>query len=109
MSERSGPIAVLLADHVQGRDYIGQMDRATAAGPDYVAFAHGAQGYSSLMKGHIQKENNVLFPMAEEMLDKCKLEKLYTRFEEHEEKVIGHGRHEELHAILEGLHTKYAI
>jgi hemerythrin-like domain-containing protein len=51
----------MLAEHEQGRYYIKQMDHAIAAGPDHAAFAHAARGYSSLLKNHIQKENNVLF------------------------------------------------
>jgi hemerythrin-like domain-containing protein len=107
MSEHSGPIAVMLAEHMQGRDYIKQMDGAIAAGPDYVTFAYAARGYSLLLKNHIQKENYVLFQMAEDALDKGKLEQLYNAFEEHEEKVIGQGRHEELHKMLKELQTKY--
>jgi hemerythrin-like domain-containing protein len=107
MSEQSGPIAVMLAEHAQGRDYIRQMDQAIASGPDDVTFRYAARGYSSLLKNHIQKENNVLFPMAEDALEKGKLEQLYDSFEEHEEKVIGQGRHEELHKVLKGLQMKY--
>ena len=107
MSEKSGPVAVMLAEHLQGRDYIREMDHAIASGPDYVTFAHAARAYSSLLKNHIQKENNMLFPMAEDALEVGKLEQLYKSFEEHEEKVIGHGRHEELHQILKDLRTKY--
>jgi hypothetical protein len=37
------------------------------------------------------------------------LEKLYEEFEEHEEKVIGQGRHAELHAMLKSLQEKYPM
>jgi hemerythrin-like domain-containing protein len=84
------------------------MDHAIAAGPDHAAFAHAARGYSSLLRNHIQKENNVLFPMAEDALAKDKLEQIYNSFEEHEDKVIGHGRHEELHSMLKRLQAKYS-
>ena len=107
MPEKAGPIAVMLAEHAQGRDYIRQMDHATVSGPDYVTFAYAAQNYSRLLQEHIQKENNVLFPMAEDALDQSKLDQLLGSFEEHEEKVIGHGRHEELHRMLRELQTKY--
>ena len=105
--EKGGPIGVMLSEHVQGRNFIKEMDHATASGPDYKAFAGAARHYSSLLENHIQKENNVLFPMAEKTLDKAQLEQLYKSFEEHEEKVIGHGRHEELHQMLKELKRKY--
>jgi len=105
--EKGGPIGVMLSEHVQGRNFIKEMDHATASGPDYKAFAGAARHYSLLLENHIQKENNVLFPMAEKTLDKAQLEQLYKSFEEHEEKVIGHGRHEELHQMLKELKRKY--
>jgi hemerythrin-like domain-containing protein len=107
MPQHAGPIAVMLAEHVQGRDYMREMDLAIASGPDYVTFAYAARNYSGLLRSHIQKENNVLFPMAENTLEELKLEELYESFEEHEEKVIGPGRHEELHHLLKELQSKY--
>ena len=105
--KEGGPIAVMLSEHEQGRSFIREMDRATASGPDYEAFAGAARQYSALIKGHIQKENGVLFPIAERALDKDRLEQLFEAFEEHEENVIGHGRHEKLHELLEGMKAKY--
>lgn len=107
MPEHNGPIEVMLAEHLQGRDYIRDMDLAIASGPDYITFAYAARNYSLLLQNHIQKENNVLFPMAENALDKARLEELFASFEEHEETVIGHGRHEELHQMLKELQIKY--
>ncbi len=43
------------------------------------------------------------------VLTETQLEKLYKGFEEHEEKVIGQGRHEELHAMLKSLQEKYPM
>src|SRR3972149_5499350 len=83
--QHAGPIAVMLAEHLQGRDYIREMDLAIASEPDYVTFAYAARNYSGLLQNHIQKENNVLFPMAEDTLEESKLEQLFESFEEHEE------------------------
>lgn len=107
LPERGGPVEVMLAEHAQGRDYIKEMETAIATGPDYLTFSHGAHAYSALLKSHIQKENDVLFPMAEETLEKPRMDELYGSFQGHEEKVIGHGRHEELHQMLRNLNTKY--
>jgi hypothetical protein len=51
----------------------------------------------------------IMFPMAERVLTEPQLEKLYAGFEEHEEKVMGQGRHEELHATLKSLQEKYPL
>ena len=105
--EKDGPIGVMLSEHIQGRNLIKEMENAMATKPDYESFAIAARQYSSLLQNHIQKENTVLFPMAEKTLDKARLEQLYVSFEEHEEKVIGHGRHEKLHKMIKGLEVKY--
>ena len=107
MPEHGGPIEVMLSEHIQGRKYIKEMDQAITKGPDYRAFSNAAKQYSMLLKNHIKKENDVLFPMADQALDKGRLEEIYGAFEEHEEKVIGHGRHEELHKMLKELNSKY--
>ena len=105
--EQGGPIGVMLAEHAQGRELIARMKAAMADGPGPGNFAQPAEEYAALLRAHIQKENGVLFPMAEKVLDAPKLKRIYEGFEEHESKVIGHGRHERLHAMLEELSRKY--
>jgi hemerythrin-like domain-containing protein len=107
--DRDGPIGVMLADHAQGRKLIRDMEESISTGVDRAKLAQAAGGYASLLRNHIQKENTVLFPMAERVLTETQLVKLYEGFEEHEEKVIGQGRHEELHAMLKSLQEKYAM
>jgi hemerythrin-like domain-containing protein len=104
--EKGGPIAVMLAEHVQGRQYIAGMADNLAAG-DMMQLVAAAQQYILLLRAHIQKENNILFPLAERVLTPVQLDALYVAFEEHEEKVIGAGRHEQLHSLLETLAAKY--
>ncbi len=50
----------------------------------------------------------MLFVMAENVLPAEQLDTMYQAFERHEEEVIGHGRHEELHELLHRLRDKYA-
>lgn len=59
------------------------------------------------MSAHIDKENGVLFPLAERKLSQAALLELYSHFEDHERNVIGEGRHEELHAMLDAFERKY--
>jgi hemerythrin-like domain-containing protein len=107
LSEYAGPIKVMLAEHLQGRDYMREMDLAISSESDYLTFAYAARNYSSLLKNHIQKENEVLFPMAEKTLYRARLERMAKSFEEHEEWVIGRVRHEELYQLLKELRLKY--
>jgi hemerythrin-like domain-containing protein len=107
--EKGGPIGVMLAEHAQGRKFIRDMEESISTGVDRAKLAQAAGGYASLLRSHIQKENTVLFPMAEKVLPETQLVELYEGFEEHEEKVIGQGRHEELHAMLKGLQDKYPM
>jgi len=105
--EGDGPVGVMLSEHALGRDLIRKMENALGSTLDYKKFAFAAKEYVSLLRSHIEKENSVLFPLAERTLDAARLENLYESFEEHEEKVIGHGRHEELHGMLKELKSKY--
>ena len=105
--EKSGPIGVMLSEHADGRNHIKDMEGAIADLSDNAKFSESATAYFGLLKNHIQKENNVLFPIAEKALPAVELERLYKFFEEHEEKIIGQGRHEELHRMLDGLKQKY--
>ena len=105
--ENGGPVSVMLSEHAKGRQLIKEMETAIISSPNYEQFVKAAEGYSSLLRAHIQKENNVLFPTAEKVLASTELEGIYDKFEEHEEKVIGQGRHEQLHEMLKDPKKKY--
>lgn len=105
--DRGGPIAVMMSEHIQGRGFIHEMVEALEEELDLSRFEKAGRNYINLLRAHIQKENNVLFPMAEKVIAEAELEQIHSAFEEHEEKVIGHGRHEELHAMLNTLNTRY--
>lgn len=69
----SGPIAVMLDEHEQGRVFV----RAMAASFDgarsgdtteAAALRRAAEGFIELINAHIGKENNVLFNMADGMI-----------------------------------------
>lgn len=107
LPSQGGPVGVMLHEHVEGRELIRQMEKAVNGKVDAVAFAGAARGYAELLRAHIAKENDVLFPMAEQMLAADQMAQIKARFVEHEETVIGHGRHEELHRLLKELKQKY--
>ena len=72
-STQQGPIAVMLQDHTQGRNYVkGMLENINLlkAGDlsSITAIYYNIQGYSELLRNHIAKENNVLFRMADNAL-----------------------------------------
>jgi hemerythrin-like domain-containing protein len=105
--EQGGPIGVMLSEHTEGRKLIKEMEESIAPKPDVSKFVDSARKYQTLLGDHIAKENNVLFPMADRVLDSRQLTRVHEAFEQHEEKVMGKGRHEELHDLLKVLKKKY--
>lgn len=61
------PIEQMLVEHDLGRKYVKQLEAGLAADLAGEVIA-GAQGYADLLKQHIFKEDNILYPMAEEGL-----------------------------------------
>jgi hemerythrin-like domain-containing protein len=106
-----GPVAQMLVEHDMGRKYVAEMGEARLAlGKDPAArlrFAKAARGYSELLRSHIRKENEVLFPLADRLIGAEKAEGLYADFEAVEEERIGHGRHEAFHALIEELARRH--
>jgi hemerythrin-like domain-containing protein len=103
-----GPIGQMLLEHAEGRRFITEMDQSIGGEVvDAQAFATNAAEYIELMRAHIDKENNVLFPMGDRLISEEKQEELLRQFEDHERNVMGPGIHEKLHGILDALESKY--
>ncbi|MGD2271740.1 MAG: hemerythrin domain-containing protein [Desulfobacterales bacterium] len=106
------PIAVMLHEHQQGREYVQTMNAAFAQyikGDRRAAdeFVKTAREYINLLEQHIDKENNVLFPLAEKHLSEQKQVRLSEGFERIETEKIGTGKHDEFHKMLENLESVY--
>jgi len=112
VSRQSGPIGVMLKEHQQGREYVVKMNAALdrysdddrAAARDLIKSAHA---YITLLNQHIDKENNVLFPIAEKNLSDEKQAELWEGFETIETQKIGAGKHEAFHKMIESLEKIY--
>lgn len=107
-----GPIGVLLHEHQTGRELIGKMSASLdglgrASTDAKFAFKEHAESYIELLRQHIDKENNVLFPMAEERLSQERQHQMSEQFERLERERIGEGRHEAFHKLLEDLGRIY--
>jgi len=108
LPRHGGPTGVLLREHDQGRALIKQMADAVEAakGGESAAptrWAEAARAYAELLRAHIDKENSVLFVMAENMLSPEEQSNLAAEFEKLEVEKMGAGTHERLHAKMEEL------
>ena len=95
-----GPVGVMLQEHAQGRDYIAQMNSSFNE-KNIEEFHNAAVLYRDLLRQHIEKENNVLFMMADRVINEQEQDLLFEQFEQHEENVIGQGIHEKLHSMID--------
>ena len=113
LPQRSGPIAVMLAEHDEGRAYIrGMREAATsldAAGPmagapaSRQAVVANARGYAQLLRAHIAKEDGILFPMAAEVIPVGEQPAVVDAFEHVEHEETGEGVHEKYLALADRL------
>jgi hemerythrin-like domain-containing protein len=100
-----GPLGVMLSEHEEGRKWIKEM---TQAAEDYRLVVEGsgcrwtnaARAYANVLQAHLNKENNVLFVVAEQMLTPDEQAGLVQGFEKLEAEKIGAGRHEQIHAMM---------
>jgi hemerythrin-like domain-containing protein len=107
-----GPIGVMLSEHVKGREFIrGMSDTAEGCSKGERAavekFTFYARGYTELLLEHIEKEDEILYPMADGRLDDAVDRTLMEEFERVEEERVGHGKHEEFHRLMEELQKSY--
>ena len=106
--EKDGPIGVMLQEHVTGRALVKTMREDVEAKALVRLIEHVAE-YSGFIRNHIAKENNVLFPMADKILSDNDQNEMAENFEIHEEDVVGHGIHEQLHQLIDQWLITYEI
>lgn len=73
MPQDAGPVGVMLADHEEGRRFTRAMREAAErvqAGDTTAAqqVTQNALGYAALLRQHIQKEDRILYPMADNVI-----------------------------------------
>lgn len=112
ISREGGPVGVMLKEHQQGRDLVAKMKNDLSRyrdGGDNAAlnFKKHADDYIALLDFHIEKENNVLFPMAIKHLPENMLVEMKNGFDKIESEKIGVGKHEDFHQMLDALERIY--
>jgi hemerythrin-like domain-containing protein len=76
-----GPIGVMCAEHVQGREHIRRMREWLKLGK-IAELRRESLDYVALLRQHIRKEDLVLFEMARHVVDPADARKLSREFEE---------------------------
>jgi len=108
MPVQGGPIAVMLHEHEQGRAFTRGMREAAQklqSGDASAASAvvQNALGYGALLRQHIMKEDNILFPMAGRVIPAAQHADVLEDFERVEHEETGEGVHEKYLALAEKL------
>ena len=104
----NGPIEVMLSEHARGRNFIREMQEAVLGNRlRKDGFTKAAGDYAALLRSHIDKENNVLFPMGDSRLSDSRQKQILKAFEEFEETVMGKGKHEKIHRMLDDFGKRY--
>jgi len=73
MPRENSPVAAMLMEHDQGRAYVKALESAvkrSLAGEEGLdqVIAENASGYISLLREHIEKEDSILYPLAERLI-----------------------------------------
>jgi hemerythrin-like domain-containing protein len=105
-----GPIGMMLIEHEEGRSYVRSMLAALArveANDEGVqeSLAATASAYVRLLREHIEKEDQVLFPMADGVVPENEQKQLLRAFEEQEVAELGTGIHEKYFTVVQALET----
>ena len=113
MPANGGPVGMMLAEHEQGRVYTRAMRAAALRLQDGDASARAevvrnALGYAALLRQHILKEDNILFPMANQVIPLALHESVNDGFEHVEHEETGEGVHEKYLALAGALEKELA-
>lgn len=86
-SVQQGPVAVMLNEHVQGRNYVKGISRhiellKLGNLSSLNLIYSNMLGYAELLQNHISKEDNILFRMADDAISEQDQESLFKQFEQ---------------------------
>ena len=103
-----GPIGTMLMEHEEGRNYVRTMIAAMTLVEAKNEAAKetlldNAKAYLRLLREHIQKEDEILFRIADDVIPADEQKELLRSFEEHEAKEMGTGVHEKYLKIVQEL------
>jgi len=102
------PILVMSLEHKEGQ---GMVQAMAAALPQakigesaaLSSIALNLRAYIGLLHDHIDKENNIFFPLADQLFTPEDQKELLRAFEKHEAEEIGSGEHDRYHQLAREL------
>jgi hemerythrin-like domain-containing protein len=112
MPRANSPVAAMLMEHDMGRAFVKAMEEAATralngeAGQEE-AIVSNARGYLELLREHISKEDDILYPLAERVLPEGKRDGIVEKYDAAEKKAA-EGLEEHYRAIVEGYEAKKA-
>jgi hemerythrin-like domain-containing protein len=110
--EKGGPLGVMFSEHSRGRGFIEEMNNLLdsyekGGSGSLMVLTTPALQYVDLLRSHIWKEDNVLYPMAEKVVPADKLGLLQEQFDRFEEEEIGQGTRQAFNQMIEQLSKIY--
>jgi hemerythrin-like domain-containing protein len=109
----SGPLAVMLHEHTEGRArvrvlrQVGQAEGAVEDAERQMALT-AASELIPLLRQHIVKEDRILYPMALRALTGPELDEMETAFEAFEKRLSGDGTEDRLRGLASRLVSSFA-
>jgi hemerythrin-like domain-containing protein len=110
--KQAGPLAVMYHEHDQGRAFVKELTSlgeqvAEWSPADRKRLVNACRGYTELLRNHIYKEDNVLYPMAKDGLNAAALAFVDERVEEYETSEPQRSEKLRLEALASELTEKY--
>jgi hemerythrin-like domain-containing protein len=111
-SNESGPLAVMLHEHTQGRARVAVLRQAGQSQGPVEATEEGtvlaaAREFIPLLRQHIVKEDRILYPMALRVLTGAELDQMETAFEAFEKRLDVDGTEQRLRALADRLTSAF--
>ena len=113
MVKQGCPLGVMLAEHELGRQYTRALLSAAQVMQSGDSSANrraimSSRSYVGLLRQHIFKEDNILFPMVDDVIPAEKHALIWEDFEHVEHEETGEGVHEKYLALAEALEQEIA-
>jgi hemerythrin-like domain-containing protein len=111
-STESGPLAVMLHEHTEGRARVavlrgvGEGEGTIEAG-EREAVLTASREFLPLLRQHILKEDRILYPMAMRALTGPELDQMETAFEAFDQRMTGEAAGDRLRALAERLTSSF--
>lgn len=107
-----GPIGMMLVEHNIGRGYIKGLTKAIEkyqAGDLKAShqIVKNAGDYINLLREHIEKEDDILYEIADMYLSSKQQKDIFKQFDKIENERVGEGKHEQFHKMLNKLQKIY--